>query len=241
MIELRTCGKVCETHNTAGQLQALYLDQGEVAGGSIYYYAKDGLGSVLQMVTPNGIIVGEQDYSAYGQLISSKGIVPLVGYAGMVQQPQNELNLTWFRAYEPTAGRWLSRDPIKETGGLNLYAYVDGDPVDWLDNDGLAKGKNGGDGSASGKGTANPYKHCTPDPNDPRFLICKDKCGKTKKVRNPDYKPDTAPPVPTAPMTPAPAPAPRRLPLSPSTPAPVPMPPPLPEPEPIPIEPIPIW
>lgn len=29
-----------------------------------------------------------------------------------------------FRAYDPDLGRWLSRDPIGERGGLNLYGYV---------------------------------------------------------------------------------------------------------------------
>jgi len=33
---------------------------------------------------------------------------------------------------------WLSRDPIAENGGINLYAYVNNDPINWLDFDGLA-------------------------------------------------------------------------------------------------------
>ena len=42
-------------------------------------------------------------------------------------------------AYESTPGRttWLSRDPIEEEGGLNLYGYVENDPVNWLDPLGL--------------------------------------------------------------------------------------------------------
>lgn len=34
-------------------------------------------------------------------------------------------------------GLWLSADPIKEDGGLNLYAYVLNDPVNMIDPDGL--------------------------------------------------------------------------------------------------------
>jgi hypothetical protein len=33
-------------------------------------------------------------------------------------------------------GRWISRDPIEEQGGLNLYAYVGGNPVNYVDPNG---------------------------------------------------------------------------------------------------------
>lgn len=36
-------------------------------------------------------------------------------------------------------GRFLQADPISYAGGLNLYAYVGNDPVNWTDPDGLAK------------------------------------------------------------------------------------------------------
>ena len=39
--------------------------------------------------------------------------------------------------YDPELGRWLSRDPIGEDGGLNLYGYVANDPIGLIDPDGL--------------------------------------------------------------------------------------------------------
>jgi hypothetical protein len=42
-----------------------------------------------------------------------------------------------YRAYDPTHARWLNRDPIGETGGDNLYAYVGGSPVSSTDPLGL--------------------------------------------------------------------------------------------------------
>ena len=39
--------------------------------------------------------------------------------------------------YDPTIGRWLSRDPIAEDGGLNLYGYVGNNPANLVDPLGL--------------------------------------------------------------------------------------------------------
>ena len=41
-----------------------------------------------------------------------------------------------YRAYSASAGRWLNRDPILETGGLNLYAFVGNRPSVTFDVDG---------------------------------------------------------------------------------------------------------
>lgn len=47
--------------------------------------------------------------------------------------------------YNPSQGRWLSRDPIEEQGGLNLYGFVDNGPVGKLDPCGPTEnGKYGG-------------------------------------------------------------------------------------------------
>jgi len=38
-----------------------------------------------------------------------------------------------FRYYVPETGRWASRDPIEEEGGLNLYAFVGNDGLNRWD------------------------------------------------------------------------------------------------------------
>jgi uncharacterized protein RhaS with RHS repeats len=35
--------------------------------------------------------------------------------------------------YDPTEGRWITRDPIQEQGGLNLYAYCGNNPISLRD------------------------------------------------------------------------------------------------------------
>ena len=48
-------------------------------------------------------------------------------------EPVSGLVLYQKRAYCPELGRWLSRDPIGEDGGLNLYAFCGNNPVDRFD------------------------------------------------------------------------------------------------------------
>jgi RHS repeat-associated protein len=47
------------------------------------------------------------------------------------------LNLTYFRAYDPNTAKWLSRDPLGERGGINLYGYVGNNPIWAIDPFGL--------------------------------------------------------------------------------------------------------
>ena len=41
------------------------------------------------------------------------------------------------RYYDPNVGRWTSRDPTGLDGGVNVYQYVEGDPVMGADPSGL--------------------------------------------------------------------------------------------------------
>jgi RHS repeat-associated protein len=49
-----------------------------------------------------------------------------------------------YRYYAPEMGRWLSRDPIAETGGVNLYGFVRNDAVNQWDKLGLTTDDNEG-------------------------------------------------------------------------------------------------
>lgn len=45
-----------------------------------------------------------------------------------------------FRFYNVELGRWLNRDPMGESGGVNLSAFVNNNPVQCVDNLGLYEG-----------------------------------------------------------------------------------------------------
>ncbi|MEM5768882.1 MAG: RHS repeat-associated core domain-containing protein [Bacillota bacterium] len=58
---------------------------------------------------------------------------------GYYTDTETGLILCTHRYYDPANGRWLTRDPIGYDGGVNLYGYVGGDPVNQVDPEGEAK------------------------------------------------------------------------------------------------------
>lgn len=104
-----------------------------------YYYTRDHLGSVREVTDGTGTIQARYDYDPYGRKTLVQGAdFSDFGYAGMYFDQPSGLNLTLFRAYDSNAGRWLSRDPIQELGGVDLYSYVGNDPLNRLDWSGLS-------------------------------------------------------------------------------------------------------
>ena len=136
------CGNaICAARNERDQPIAYYFGEGTYRPqvGKKEFYAHDHLGSVRDVLDEKGQSIARFDYDPYGNLINGQNQTPEFGYAGMHYHAPSGLYLTKYRAYDPQSGRWLSRDPIGELGGINLYAYVGGNPVSFVDLLGLAK------------------------------------------------------------------------------------------------------
>ena len=77
------------------------------------------------MTNSSGTIVYQQTFDPYGQPTTIVSTTPSdFGYAGYYVHSRSGLNLTLYRQYNSSLGRWINRDPIGENGGINLYAYV---------------------------------------------------------------------------------------------------------------------
>jgi RHS repeat-associated protein len=88
----------------------------------------------------NGNISAKYEYGPFGEVFCSVGDMAKVNpFQFSTKYTDNETDLLYYgyRYYSPALGRWLSRDPIEEQGGLNLYGFVNNDPVNKWDMLGL--------------------------------------------------------------------------------------------------------
>jgi RHS repeat-associated protein len=106
--------------------------------GTILFYTRDHLGSIRELVDMQQNVRARYDYDPYGIVTKVSGDRDSQFlYTGHFWDGRNGLYLTLFRAYDPVLGRWISRDPLGEDGGLNVYEYVGSDPLNRIDRYGL--------------------------------------------------------------------------------------------------------
>src|SRR2546423_4895107 len=112
--------------------------EGQYVGTTAYFYTRDHLGSIREMFTGGGTVVARYDYDPYGRSTTVLGTTPTdFNFTGLYRHSKSKLDLATYRAYDPDLGRWLSRDPIAERGGLNLYSYVVNNVANTADPSGL--------------------------------------------------------------------------------------------------------
>jgi len=110
--------------NGPGQPSSFYVGAGYAP---IIY---DGYG--LPVWTPPALPTSTQSLNwATGQPFQYKGRY------GYYTDSASGLIYCTHRYYDPNVGRWTERDPSGLDGGVNVYGYVHGDPVDGADPDGL--------------------------------------------------------------------------------------------------------
>ena len=124
------------------------------AGGQPPCFHGDQIGTTRLMSDQFSVISLQRTYTAFGELVeSSGGADTRYGYVGAHGYEETLLPGWDFlhvgaRWYDPSTGRFLQRDPIGLEGGLNVYAYVFGNPV--RDSDPLGESFFGPDGPIFG-------------------------------------------------------------------------------------------
>ena len=107
-------------------------------GGVTYYPLTDVQGTIWGYADADNSIVARFEYDAWGNTLSATSSVPALAtnrYRFQCREWSVATGLTNFRArwYDPATGRWLSKDPIGLSGGLNLYAFCCNNPMNVID------------------------------------------------------------------------------------------------------------
>lgn len=105
--------------------------------GFLYRIAQDpALGSIRYIIDPEtSQILQEIEYDENGNftLNTNPSFQPIT-FAGGLYDTDTKLIRFGARDYDPSIGRWTTKDPIGFNGGdTNLYAYVNGDPMSFID------------------------------------------------------------------------------------------------------------
>ena len=101
-----------------GGLVAVSID------GDYYCPGYDNNGNVIGYWNEDGEIVAEYAYDAFGNTIYEDGDMADVfphRFSTMCYDAETDLYYYGYRYYSPSLGRWISRDPIEEEGGGNVY------------------------------------------------------------------------------------------------------------------------
>ena len=104
-----------------------------------YYSTYDGNGNVSEYLASNGTVTAHFEYDPFGNTIVNTGASNQFAYRFSTKPLDFASGLYYYgyRYYDPLTGRWPSRDPIEERGGLNLYGFVGNNGVNGMDYLGL--------------------------------------------------------------------------------------------------------
>ncbi len=115
-----------------------------------YYLLQDLLYRAVALANSSGAVVESYDCDPYGNSLifsapdssgnwwgdaavqSNYGANEII-YCGYRFDPETQLYYVRNRYYSPVLGRWITRDPIGYSGGINLYGYVGNSPAGMVD------------------------------------------------------------------------------------------------------------
>jgi len=142
IIEEQACSGGTQATYTYGNYVDEVLTRTTNPGSPVtYYYHQNTLWSVYALTDSAGNVVERYSYDPYGKLtvmdaaFSTLNTPPSTPFTFTGREFDAESGLYHYRAriYGPAVGRFFQRDPAGYVDGMNLYEYVRGNPVAFLD------------------------------------------------------------------------------------------------------------
>lgn len=140
-----TKGRLLFITDATGTLLVRYVYRGvrlvaqQVQSGDWYYYHFDTIGNTLALTDGNGQVVTNYAYNLFGlKAVTGTAVFnpfTFVGQYGTVELADG-IYLMGNRLYNASTGRFLQRDPLGMTGGLNLFVYAGNNPINSIDPEG---------------------------------------------------------------------------------------------------------
>ncbi|MBI1756164.1 MAG: RHS repeat-associated core domain-containing protein, partial [Fimbriimonas ginsengisoli] len=113
----------------------------ERRSGASSFRHTDRMGSMSRLTNSSQSTTDTRTYDAFGLLVGTTGSTAtpfgFVGNQGYQSDSDSSLMLLGHRYYDPSTGRFLTRD--RATAGRNWYSYCDNSPVKHLDQTGADK------------------------------------------------------------------------------------------------------
>ncbi len=134
--------------NAQGSITAQYIYYKEhqpiakLEKKTIYAIHSDHLGTPRSVTDKHKNIIWQASYSPFGeaeitQPTYHRSFVLNLRFPGQYFDQESSQHYNYLRDYDPQTGRYLTSDPIGLKGGLNTFAYVDGNPLSGMDPLGL--------------------------------------------------------------------------------------------------------
>ena len=126
------------THNSLNQL----VGRDVPSNGNFYFPAYDNNGNITMYIDESSNVIAAYEYDDFGRLISATGQMAdffRIRFSTKYYDLETGLYYCGYRFYSPQLMRWLTRDPIEEEGGLNLYGFCRNLPMSAYDPFGLER------------------------------------------------------------------------------------------------------
>jgi RHS repeat-associated protein len=127
------------TVGAAGGIGGLVGMRGYTGSGTNYCVRTDGMGNITEVRQSNTVVVATYAYAPFGAVLTNTGsYVQPFRFQTKLAHARSGLGYWGYRWYDTRTGQWITRDPLAEAGGINLYAYCGANPVNGSDPFGLA-------------------------------------------------------------------------------------------------------